>query len=235
MSRVNASPLYIKVKHSLLEKIRKKYWLVDEQIPSEQELMEQYQVGRETIRKAVEILVREGYLYKKRGIGTFVKRNTAAWTLEPLISLSNLLASRGFSEKSIILHKELIKVDESINQFTKIPIGEKVIYIKRQRMIDNNPLAIEDAYFIFKEENSDYDFKNSITKYLLEYENVKLTKIDQTFIKRKPSEKECKLFNMDTSTADVIEMERWTYIEDYDDVYFYVKLVVLSDIYNYSF
>lgn len=235
MSRMNASPLYMKVKHSLLEKIRKKYWLVDEQIPSEQELMEQYQVGRETIRKAVEILVREGYLYKKRGIGTFVKRNTAAWTLEPLISLSNLLASRGYNEKSIILHKEVLEVDESIHQFTKIPIGEQVIYIKRQRMIDNNPLAIEDAYFICKEENIDYDFRNSITKYLLEYEDVQLTKIDQTFIKKKPSEKECKLLDLDISTSDVIELERWIHIEDYDDVYFYVKLLVLSDIYDYSF
>ena len=49
-----------------------------EPIPSEQELMEMYQVSRITVRKAVDELVNEGYLYKIQGKGTYVKTMNAA-------------------------------------------------------------------------------------------------------------------------------------------------------------
>lgn len=234
MGIVNSSPLYIIVKNSLLEKIRTRVWLVDQQIPAEQELMDQYEVGRETIRKAIDMLIREGYLYIKRGIGTFVKRNSPTLTLEPLISLSNLFASRGYNEKSFILKRDVLECDKLLNQTTKLPLGKKIIYINRQRTVDEFVLALEHAYFLYSKETDSYDFHNSITKFLLEHKQLHLYKLDQTFTKRKPNEEECLLLHI-KSDIDIIELERWSYMEEFEEVYFYVKLIILSDIYNYSF
>lgn len=48
-----------------------------EKIPTEPELMEQFDVGRSTIREAVRVLVHAGLLDKKQGFGTFVTTNSA--------------------------------------------------------------------------------------------------------------------------------------------------------------
>ena len=66
-------PKYYLVKKSVVEKIENEEFQPGEPIPSERELMEDYQVSRITIRKAIEELVAEGYLYKVQGKGTYVK------------------------------------------------------------------------------------------------------------------------------------------------------------------
>ncbi|MFC4598590.1 FadR/GntR family transcriptional regulator [Cohnella hongkongensis] len=55
-----------------------------DKIPTEPELMEQFGVGRSTIREAVRVLVHAGLLEKKQGFGTYLKR--AAVIREPLDS-----------------------------------------------------------------------------------------------------------------------------------------------------
>ena len=69
-------PLYINIKNDINAKIVEQIWSIDSRIPTELELMDMYNAGRETVRKAVAMLVQEGVLYRKRGIGTFVRRNS---------------------------------------------------------------------------------------------------------------------------------------------------------------
>ena len=57
-------PKYYLVKKAIVENIDNEVYDSKEPIPSERELMETYQVSRITIRKAIDELVTEGYLYK---------------------------------------------------------------------------------------------------------------------------------------------------------------------------
>ncbi len=41
-------------------------------IPAERQLEELYSVSRTTIRQAIDLLVRQGFLYREHGHGTFV-------------------------------------------------------------------------------------------------------------------------------------------------------------------
>ena len=45
-----------------------------EKLPSENELSGTYQVSRQTVRKALQILQNEGYIYAEHGRGTFCSR-----------------------------------------------------------------------------------------------------------------------------------------------------------------
>ena len=67
--------LYQKVAADLKRRILDGDYEVGGLIPSEGELERYYQVSKITIRKAVEVLVSEGYLEKKSGIGTRVISN----------------------------------------------------------------------------------------------------------------------------------------------------------------
>lgn len=66
-------PKYFTLKKALIQKIEEEEYAPDGPIPSERELMEQYQVSRITVRRAVDELVTGGYLYKVQGKGTYVK------------------------------------------------------------------------------------------------------------------------------------------------------------------
>ena len=65
-------PLYIQLKEALLQKIKEEIWPTDTQIPTEKALMSEYHVGRATVRQAISMLLNDGYLYIRHGIGTFV-------------------------------------------------------------------------------------------------------------------------------------------------------------------
>ncbi|MCD6317868.1 GntR family transcriptional regulator [Candidatus Aerophobetes bacterium] len=66
-------PLYYQLKQIIKEKILSGEWKVNERIPSESELCDEYRISRETVRHAIMELVREGMLHRKQGKGTFVK------------------------------------------------------------------------------------------------------------------------------------------------------------------
>lgn len=66
--------MYKVVKEYLLNKIKTGELLPDDRVPSEKELMEMFHVSRITVRKAIDELVIEGYLYRLQGIGSFVRK-----------------------------------------------------------------------------------------------------------------------------------------------------------------
>ncbi|MDR6554247.1 FadR/GntR family transcriptional regulator [Paenibacillus qinlingensis] len=59
---------------------------IGDKIPTEPELMEQFGVGRSTIREAVRVLVHAGLLEKKQGFGTFLTGHSDAAMQEPLVN-----------------------------------------------------------------------------------------------------------------------------------------------------
>jgi GntR family transcriptional regulator len=65
-------PLYYQIKQQLKSAIETSLLLPGQALPSERVLVEWYRVSRPTVRQATQELLREGYLYRRRGLGTFV-------------------------------------------------------------------------------------------------------------------------------------------------------------------
>ncbi|MFB9274892.1 FadR/GntR family transcriptional regulator [Cohnella cellulosilytica] len=83
-SSVPRKPLVDAVVQQLQKKISSGDIAPGDKIPTEPELMEQFHVGRSTIREAVRVLVHAGLLEKKQGFGTYLKHVAAIQ--EPLDS-----------------------------------------------------------------------------------------------------------------------------------------------------
>ena len=68
---------YIQLYNRLLEQIEnKKLQEGDKDIPSEKELMEKYNMSRDTVRKALNMLVQDGHIEKAKGkVATVASRN----------------------------------------------------------------------------------------------------------------------------------------------------------------
>jgi len=65
-------PKYIRTKQKLIEMIRSGKWPAGSAFPSEVQLLSKFRVSRPTLVRSLQDLVREGYLYRRQGQGTFV-------------------------------------------------------------------------------------------------------------------------------------------------------------------
>lgn len=110
-------------------------------IPTENELEGIYNVSKITIRKAVELLVSEGYLEKKSGIGTKVISNNLFNKLSKAKSYSSIVNEQGDLSKSILKIKLVSSKGTPFEES-----GRDVLYIKRLYSLDKEPFIIFEHY-----------------------------------------------------------------------------------------
>jgi GntR family transcriptional regulator of arabinose operon len=69
-------PKYLQLKDIIKQYLKNEEYKSDQKIPSENELVEQFQISRNTVRQALRELVDEGFIYKKQGLGSFFSGKT---------------------------------------------------------------------------------------------------------------------------------------------------------------
>ncbi|WP_062049794.1 GntR family transcriptional regulator [Bacillus sp. JCM 19034] len=65
-------PIFIQIKEKIEDQIFKGQLKEHEQIPSTNQMVQFYKVNHITVSKGINLLVEEGIIYKKRGVGMFV-------------------------------------------------------------------------------------------------------------------------------------------------------------------
>ena len=68
------SLLYLQIARMLEDDILRGVYREEEQVPSTNELAREYNINPATAAKGIDLLVSEGILYKRRGIGMFVAK-----------------------------------------------------------------------------------------------------------------------------------------------------------------
>jgi len=216
-------PLYIQLKDQILLSIKSDSYQIGDAILSEQELMKAYQVGRVTVREAINELVKEGFLEKHQGKGTFIRRKETSLGFEPLISLSYSLSLRGWSHQSTLLDKGLILNDLPEYQIS----GDYLYFFERNRTIDGHPLGFERFYMnaTFESQIGAYNLEKSIGKLLLEVLKLPVEKMLQEVTVVPAASREAKLLNL-TEGSDLMLLKRWLYIKGIEGAYQYYELKV---------
>ena len=138
-------PKYFRLAEIIKKKINDEEYNLGEKIPTEQKLMEKYKLSRDTVRKAVNHLVREKCLYKLQGSGTFVSEAFYSQSLLKFYSFTEEMIRRGRVPSSKIISFELVKVDKEIQK--KMSINTKEVYkLIRLRLADKIPVMYEITY-----------------------------------------------------------------------------------------
>ncbi|PTR29127.1 GntR family transcriptional regulator [Rhodococcus sp. OK519] len=88
---LRSGPLVPQVEELLRRRIDVREWAVGQRLPSEAELATELGVGRSSVREAVRLLVRDGLLDVRHGVGTFVVEPVGAAALEQLLRRSRVL------------------------------------------------------------------------------------------------------------------------------------------------
>jgi len=150
IDRFSKLPYYQQLYEILLGKIQRREWQPGDMIPPESELIEEYQVSRNTVRQVLEKLVNDGLIYRQRGRGSFVSHPTLEQAMTRIVSFTEDMHQRGFAPGTRVLSTDLIPAEEEIANQLDIPVGEQLVCLRRLRMADGEPMSIEESYLIHK-------------------------------------------------------------------------------------
>jgi len=116
MSDLNESlPIYVRIVEGVKDAILSGELKEDEKILSTTYFSKTYNINIATVNKAINILVDEGLLYKKRGIGMFVKNGAVA----QLIKERRLVFKERYIKATLIEAKRLNYTSEELQQIVK--------------------------------------------------------------------------------------------------------------------
>ena len=115
---------------------------VGDSIPSERQLSADLGVSRLTVRAALDELVREGYLVRRRGSGTFVSEPKIAQELT-LTSFTDDMRRRGMTPGSRTLDLKVVPAGARLGRLLHVSPSEAVVVAKRLRLADRETMAIE--------------------------------------------------------------------------------------------
>ncbi|MCS7172363.1 MAG: GntR family transcriptional regulator [Armatimonadetes bacterium] len=139
---------YQQIKEHLLQQIQSGKLRTGDRIPPEEELAERFGVSRMTARQAVMELVREGWLYRRQGVGTFVTQPPFERQLSRLTTLSEELEARGEGDRlrSRVLSWGTLPAARPVAELFDLPTGTPLLRVSRVRYLDETPLALQVIY-----------------------------------------------------------------------------------------
>lgn len=118
-------------------------------LPSENQLIQVYGVSRETIRKALNLLLNAGYIQKKQGKGSIVlDLNRFDFPIAGLTSYKELQETQRIPSETIVRVLEEVPVTEKLNEKTAWTVGEKAWKLIRQRKIDGEIAILDKDYLL---------------------------------------------------------------------------------------
>lgn len=139
--------LYVKIKDDILDKITSGVYEVGQIIPTEIELSQQYEVSRPTIRQAIQILVNEGYLEKRKKRGTIVCSSKIQQEFTQFIeSFDSEMSRKGRVSKTKVITLKKETANEEVVQQLQLEDDKDVFKLVRLRYVDEQPNVLVTTY-----------------------------------------------------------------------------------------
>lgn len=225
-------PLYRQLYEELKTKIIGGTWLVDTMIPAESALMIEYGVGRETTRRALLQLVNEGYLYRRRGVGTVVCRNRPEDSLESLVSFSAEMIRRGVKPGAVLLELDKRVPPQAVADALGTKQGEKVVFFRRLRQADQLAVAVEDSYLapsLVGDVNPEH-LAGSVYEYLVHEQKIVLGRV-MVEISSVSADKELAMYLNIEKGQPLLRMTRTIHTAE-DQPFFHLVFNFRGDLYS---
>ena len=115
---------------------------IGDAIPSERQLSADLRMSRLTVRAALDDLVRDGLLVRRRGSGTFVGEPKIAQELT-MTSFSEDMRRRGMVPANRTLGINVVQAGAHLGRLLMVSPSEPVVVFKRLRLADRETMAIE--------------------------------------------------------------------------------------------
>lgn len=228
-------PIYYQLEEIIKDLIEKGELKPGDSLPAEREYAEQFQISRMTVRQALNELVNDGYLYRVKGKGTFVaeRKPKIEQALQGLTSFTEDMKARGMKPGSQLLQFEIIQATSLIANQLGIQEYGPVYEMKRIRLADNVPMALETNYIStnFIKGLTEKIVNQSLYSYIEKQLNLKIDYASQVIESSVANELEAEYLNI-LPGAPIMLIQRNTFLKDGTPVEF-VKSTYRADRYKF--
>jgi GntR family transcriptional regulator len=146
MTEVALQPHYRQIEQALRERIASLQ--PGERVPSDAELCLEFGVSRMTARHAMERLADDGLVRREPGRGSFVARPPAHRRANRLMTFTHEMSRAGRIPSSRVLTQVLRPSSPGEASSLGIPLHEPIVHLRRLRLADDEPIAIESTVLI---------------------------------------------------------------------------------------
>ena len=143
----NHIPLHIQAEELLRKIIRNPQYAKGKLLPNEVALAKQLAISRTTLRIAINKLVYEGLLIRKKGVGTKVSNSIVSSKSVNWLSFSQEMAARKIPIKNFELKLSWVRPEETVANFFEIRANKKVLKMERLRGRPEGPFVYFVSYF----------------------------------------------------------------------------------------
>lgn len=204
LDRSTPIPLYFQLKTIILDDIKNNVFTEGDAIPTENELVDHYQISRSTVRQAISALVQEGWLTRKASKGTFVthpkQESGFIRSFEPFYQQ---IEKQGKVPRTELIDLNVITPTPEISKALNLEPEQKVISMFRRRFADEVPLVTLQNYipydlcsFILS-----YDFRvHSLYELLMSNPSTQISSTKTIVSARNATSEDRELMNVKVNT-----------------------------------
>jgi len=135
------APIYLQLAQQIGSEIRAGYQ-PGELLPSEGKLTERFGVNRHTLRRALEELIRNGVIERKKGVGSYVLDSSIEYPLQPRSRFTATLVELGHSTGTHVVQRQALAASGGVARTLRVAEGTRVIWVETLRMVDGRPFCL---------------------------------------------------------------------------------------------
>jgi len=126
-------PLPIVLRDRIIEMIRQETFIPGQKLPVEPELALSFGVSRGTLREALRLLEEDGFIFRRAGVGTFIRKPHPAVlnSLEKNFGVLEVLQSMDLNPEVIPIETRIIRADQIISDILEETVGSLLLCIQR--------------------------------------------------------------------------------------------------------
>ncbi|HEX5024126.1 MAG TPA: GntR family transcriptional regulator [Agriterribacter sp.] len=140
-------PLHIQTEELLRKIVQSPQYATGKLLPNEVDLARRLAISRTTLRIAINKLVYEGLLIRKKGVGTRVSNGVVSSKSVNWLSFSQEMEARKIPIKNFELKLSWVKPEESVTNFFEINANKKILKMERLRGRPEGPFVYFVSYF----------------------------------------------------------------------------------------
>ncbi len=140
-------PLHVQVEKLLRELISKDEYQKGKLLPGEKEMSKKLGISRNTFRAAMNKLVYEGLVVRKKGIGTKVNTKKVRTKLTAWSSFTHEMHSKGYDFHDLHKESDWVPAEEEVADYLDIEKNTEVMRLERLRGEQDYPIVLFISYF----------------------------------------------------------------------------------------
>jgi GntR family transcriptional regulator len=191
-------------------------------------------ITRATVRRALDVLERDGWIYRQKGVGSFAATRRVEHELTQLVSTTEDMRERGWLLTTKLVSIDHVPASTKVATALEIPRGTQCYKLCRVREVDGEPISVQTPYLPLAlcPDLEDHDLTRSLYRLLETRYGLRLWTGREILRARCALPHEKDLLGLASCTA-VMAMERTTYAANGQAVE-YLEAVWRGDRYDFK-